>query len=121
MIWPERLIDADGEPCVVSHVRATARVPMDDPALQHARRTLLAGRPFDAVATLLHDDAHFAASILVARGAQVARLDEDPFARLFVAERIDVPAGVLGRTPWPAGPVIERYGSDNPWPWDRFG
>jgi hypothetical protein len=27
---------------------------------------------------------------------------------------------VLGRVPWPAGPVIERYGSAQPWPADRF-
>ena len=23
-------------------------------------------------------------------------------------------------TPAPAGPTIERYGSAEPWPWDRF-
>ena len=29
-------------------------------------------------------------------------------------------AGVFGTVPPPAGPTIERYGSGNPWPWDRF-
>jgi len=32
-----------------------------------------------------------------------------------------VDAGVVGATPAPAGPTIERYGSAQPWPLDRFG
>jgi hypothetical protein len=36
------------------------------------------------------------------------------------ARILDVGAGLLGRTPWPAGPTIERYGSAQPWPADRF-
>jgi hypothetical protein len=31
-----------------------------------------------------------------------------------------VGAGVVGRAAPPAGPTIERYGSSEPWPWDRF-
>jgi hypothetical protein len=31
-----------------------------------------------------------------------------------------IEAGLFGRVPAPAGPVIERYGSAQPWPWDRF-
>jgi len=31
-----------------------------------------------------------------------------------------VSAGVMGAASAPAGPTIERYGSANPWPWDRF-
>ena len=95
----------------------------DDPAVQEARRRVLAlARPFDAVTTLLRDASHFCGSLTVARGAaDVARLRwEDPFARVFPARLIDVPAGVLGRVPWPAGPVIERYGSAQPWPAERF-
>ena len=49
-----------------------------------------------------------------------ARLGDDPFARVFPPRVLHVGAGVLGRVPWPAGPVIERYGSAQPWPADRF-
>ena len=77
-------------------------------------------QPFDAVSTLLTDDSHFEGSILVARGEEAARLADDPFARIFPARLLHVGAGVLGRVPWPAGPVIERYGSAQPWPADRF-
>jgi hypothetical protein len=34
---------------------------------------------------------------------------------------LSVEAGILGSMTAPTGPVIERYGSGNPWPWDRFG
>ena len=66
------------------------------------------------------DDSHFEGSLLVARGERAARLGDDPFARVFPARVLHVGAGVLGRVPWPAGPVIERYGSAQPWPADRF-
>jgi hypothetical protein len=82
---------------------------------------VLARPPFDAVTTLLRDSSHFAGSLVVARGAaQVARLRDDPFTRLFGAVVVEVGAGVLGTTAPPAGPTIERYGSAEPWPWDRF-
>jgi hypothetical protein len=95
----------------------------DDPAVQEARRQVLgAARPFDAVSTLLRDASHFEGSVTVARGAgDEARLAwDDPFARIFPARLLRVPGGVLGRVPAPAGPTIERYGSAQPWPWDRF-
>ena len=82
---------------------------------------MLAGEPLDAVTTLLRDASYFEGAITVARGAQVARLRDDPFARVFPARILRVEAGVLGRVAAPAGPVIERYGSADPWPWDRFG
>jgi hypothetical protein len=31
-----------------------------------------------------------------------------------------VDAGLLGVVPPPCGPTIERYGSAQPWPWDRY-
>jgi hypothetical protein len=31
-----------------------------------------------------------------------------------------VGAGVVGAFPLPVGPVIERHGSAQPWPWERF-
>jgi len=118
-----RLADPRGAACVVSLVLVPdgVEVPMDDRAIQHARRAILAGRAFDGVSVLLSDDSRFEGSLLLARGEQVARLRDDPFARLFPARRLAVEAGVLGAVPAPAGPTIERYGSANPWPWDRFG
>jgi hypothetical protein len=48
------------------------------------------------------------------------RLREDPFARIFPSRLLSVEAGILGTGLPPTGPTIERYGSGNPWPWDRF-
>jgi hypothetical protein len=117
-----RCIDAVGAPARISLVLTPGgvRLPFDDMAIQQARRDLLLGEPFDAVTTLLRDDSHFAGSLLVGRGEGAARLADDPFARVFPARVLHVGAGVLSRVPWPAGPVIERYGSARPWPADRF-
>jgi hypothetical protein len=117
-----RVVDPGGAPARVSLVLPPAgmRLAFDDVAVQHARRELLAGPPFDAVSTLLTDDSHFEGSLLVARGGDTARLPDDPFARVFPARIFHVGAGLLGRVPWPAGPTIERYGSAQPWPADRF-
>jgi hypothetical protein len=76
--------------------------------------------PADAVSTLLSDASHFEGAIIVARGPGVMRLPDDPFARVFSARILRVEAGLLGRTDAPCGPSIERYGSAQPWPWDRF-
>ena len=74
-----------------------------------------------AVSTLLRDDSHFAGAITVARSpTERHRLREDPFARIFPSRLLDVEAGILGSVAPPTGPTIERYGSGNPWPWDRF-
>jgi hypothetical protein len=117
-----RLLDPDGAAAQVSLVRPPpgVRLLFDDPAVQQARRDLLAGAPFDAVTTLLSDASHFEGSLVVARGRDVARLRDDPFARVFPARILRVEAGLLGAIPPPAGPVIERYGSAQPWPADRF-
>jgi hypothetical protein len=56
----------------------------------------------------------------VARHQQVQRLADDPFARVFPQQILRIESGVLGAVPAPCGPTIERYGSANPWPWDRF-
>jgi hypothetical protein len=117
-----RLLDAEGPEAQISLVRPPAgvRLLFDDPAVQHARRAVLAALPLDAVTTLLSDASHFEGSLTVARGAGVARLGDDPFARIFPARLLHVGAGVVGRLPAPAGPVIERYGSAQPWPQDHF-
>ena len=118
-----RLLDADGAEALVSLVRPPpgVRLLFDDLAVQHARRAVLAALPLDGVTTLLSDASHFEGSLTVARGDGVARLADDPFARIFPARLLHVGAGVVGRLPAPAGPVIERYGSAQPWPQDRFG
>jgi hypothetical protein len=118
----DRLIDADGEPAWISLVRPPAgvRLPFDDQAVQHARRRVLAEAPPDAVSTLLSDASHFEGALTVRRGDAAALLRDDPFARVFAARILRVDGGLLGRVPLPCGPTIERYGSAQPWPWDRY-
>jgi hypothetical protein len=120
----ERVVDPAGAPALVSLVIAPPGMAMlfDDPAVQQARRVVLAdARPPDALTTLLRDASRFLGALTARRGADAAaRLLEDPFARIFPARLLAVGPGLLGRMPSPAGPTIERYGSARPWPWDRF-
>jgi hypothetical protein len=119
-----RVVDFDGPAATVSLVLPPRSwsMPFDDPAVQQARRALIAGEPFDAVSTLMRDWSSFAGSLLVTRGpGAAARLAGDPFARVHPARVLEVDAGLLAaRVPWPVGPVIERYGSNSPWPVDVF-
>jgi hypothetical protein len=118
-----RIVDAAGAAATISLVRPPAgvRLLFDDLAVQQARRRVLAEPPFDAVTTLLSDASHFEGALTVARGAaQVARIADDPFARVFGARVLEAGPGLLSRVAPPAGPTIERYGSEQPWPWDRF-
>ena len=117
-----RLVDTSGAPARVSLVLAPpgVRLKFDDVAVQQARRRTLSGLQFDGVSTLLSDSSHFEGALTVARGGQTARLIDDPFARIFAARLLDIEGGLFGSTPAPAGPTIERYGSAEPWPWDRF-
>jgi hypothetical protein len=119
----ERLIDGDGSAARISLVLAPpgVRLAFDDPAVQQARRLVLL-HPFPAaMSTLLRDDSHFEGAITVARSpAEMHRLSDDPFARIFPSRLLAVDAGILGSVPAPTGPTIERYGSGNPWPWDLF-
>ena len=120
----DAVLDPDGAPAVVSLVRPPAgvRLKFDDLAVQQARRVVLAGRPWDVVSTLLSDASHFEGSIVAARGDGAERhVQADPFARIFPARILRVDAGLLGVLAPPAGPTIERYGSAEPWPSDRFG
>ena len=118
----DRIVDAEGAAARISLVRTPdeVRLAFDDLAVQQARRRVLSEPPADAVSTLLSDASHFEGAITVARGPGVARLPDDPFARVFAARILRVEAGLLGRVPPPCGPTIERYGSAQPWPWDRF-
>jgi hypothetical protein len=117
-----RLVDRHGEAAWISLVRPPdgVRLAFDDLAVQQARRAVLAAPAQDAVSTLLSDATHFEGSLTVARGGGVARLADDPFARIFPARVLRADAGLLGAVPLPCGPTIERYGSAQPWPWDRY-
>jgi len=117
------LVDPNGAPAWASVVLVPAgvRLPFDDLAVQQARRRVLAEPPPDAVSALLRDASHFDGSITVRRGAGAPmRLRDDPFARIFPARVLEVGPGLLGTTRPAVGPVIERYGSANPWPGARF-
>jgi len=116
-----RLIDPDGAEATISVVwpaRERGLLAFDDVAVQHARRAVLQSAfPPDAVSTLLVDDAHFAGAITVRREPCT---DDDPFARVEPGRVLRVGAGVVGAFPLPVGPVIERHGSAQPWPWEWF-
>jgi hypothetical protein len=116
------LVDPSGAPARISLVLPPpgVRLKFDDVAVQQARRRVFAQRPFDGISTLLSDASHFEGAVTVARGGQVALLRDDPFARIFPARLLDLEGGLFGAIPPPAGPTIERYGSSEPWPWDRF-
>jgi hypothetical protein len=119
----ERLIDPDGGPAWISLVTAPPgiRLPFDDLAVQQARRVVLMRAPLAAVSTLLRDDSHFEGAITVGRSPHAKQwLEADPFARIFPRALVEVERGILGCVAAPTGPTIERYGSSNPWPWDRF-
>ena len=113
-----RIIDPAGDAATVSLVLPPegVRLAFDDLAVQQARRDLLGRPPVDAVSTLLSDASHFEGAITVMR----ARIVDDPFARIFPARLTQVGPGLFGRVPPPCGPTIERYGSAQPWPWDRY-
>jgi hypothetical protein len=72
------------------------------------------------VSTLVRGDSIFAGAITALPDGEPDGAVADPFGRVFPARLLRVGAGLLGSVPPPAGPVIERYGSGNPWPWDRF-
>jgi hypothetical protein len=118
-----RVVDRGGAAAWLSLVRPPAgvRLAFDDLAVQQARRAVLAWPPQDAVTTHLSDASHFEGALTVARGPGVARLGDDPFARIFPARLLHVDAGLFGAVALPCGPTIERYGSAQPWPWDRYG
>ncbi len=124
-----RLLDADGEEGLLSLVLPDEDrlVAFDDLAVQHARRRVLAEAPADALSTLLIDDRRFAGALTVRRGPDAARLLADdpfapfaPFARIAPATLLSLGPGLIGRVPAPTGPTIERHGSAQPWPWERF-
>lgn len=115
-----RVVDPGGAAATISLVLPPrdALALFDDPAVQQARRGLLADpEPPALVTTLLVDASHFAGSLTARRGPDAtARLRDDPFARVWPARLLRVGAGVLGEVALPCGPGIERNGSGVPWP-----
>jgi hypothetical protein len=117
-----RAVDPRGAAGRVSLVVTPPQVRLlfDDLAVQQARRTVLSGLRRRLVSTLVRGDSIFAGALTALPDAEPDGIVEDPFARIFPAKQLHVTAGFLGAMPPPSGPVIERYGSGNPWPWDVF-
>ena len=115
-----RGFDPDGEPGWVSLLLLpAARAPLfDDPAVSAALRAVLGGPPADVVTTFVRDTTHLAGAVTLRR-VDPGRLRDDPFARLGRPVLARVGAGLFGRTPPPAGPVIQRY-AGQPWPASGF-
>ena len=120
-----RIIDPHGAEAWISLVwpPRDALLAFDDVAVQEARRRILAdGRPPDAVTTVLIDNSHFAGALTIRRGPDAhVLLRDDPFARVADARVLRIDAGIVGEVLLPVGPVIERHGSGQPWPWEHFG
>ncbi len=116
-----RAVDPAGGPGFASLVLAPDGLflPFDDVAVTAALRQVLRLPPAPVFSTLLVGDDRLVGSLTAAPEA-AGRLDQDPFANLFPARALRVEAGVLGTMPAPAGPTTQRYGADNPWPWDCF-
>lgn len=93
-------------------------IAFDDGAVTGALRGRLAQPWPGACSTLLVDWATFGGAITA--GADEAAVADDPFTRLAPRQLLRVPAGSLGAVPAPTGPGVTRYGSGNPWPWDRY-
>lgn len=119
-----RIVDPAGAAAAVSLVLPDRdALPLfDDPAVQGARRAVLAdAEPADLLTTLLIDASHFAGSLTARRGDDaLVRLRDDPFRRVAPARLLLIDRGLLGTVAPPPGPVIERHGSDVPWPGGRF-
>ncbi len=94
-------------------------IPFDDPIVSGALRAALAAPWPDVLSTLVVQSSRFAGALTAVRDGDRSRLESDTFARTFPAEIVEVGPGLLGATPAPTGPVIQRYGGGNPWPWDR--
>ena len=117
-----RAVDPEGAAGLASLVLPPDGVSIlfDDPAVSGALRAALAAPWPDVLSTLVVESSRFAGALTAVRDGDRGRLASDPFARIFPAELVEVGPGLLGRTPAPTGPVIQRYGGGNPWPWDRF-
>jgi hypothetical protein len=117
-----RAIDPDGPAALVSLVLVPddLTIPFDDPAVSGALRASLAAPWPHVLSTLVVGESRFGGALTAVRDGNRSRLDADPFARIFPARILELGPGLLGWTPPPTGPVVQRYGGGEPWPWDRF-
>ncbi len=117
----ERAVDRFGGAGWISLARAARGMflPFDDTAVVHATRMVLSQPPADVFSTLLEGDDRCVGALTGSHGSR-DDVTHDPFAFLFPTVVVQVAAGLLGCMPAPVGPVTQRYGADNPWPWDRF-
>jgi hypothetical protein len=90
----------------------------DDPIVSGALRRRLAQPWPGAVSTLLVDWARIGGAVTA--GPDAAAVADDPFEAAFPRRLLRIEPGLLGPVPAPVGPGITRYGSGNPWPWDRY-
>lgn len=117
-----RAIDPHGGTALVSLALAPTGVSLlfDDISVAQAIRATLSLPPPDALSTLTQGDARYVGAVTIVSGEDTGRLRYDPFSVLFPARTLRVEAGLFARMPAPAGPVTQRYGAGNPWPFDRF-
>ena len=117
-----RAIDPGGSSALASLVLPAdgVTIPFDDPEVSGALRAALAAPWPDVLSTLVVEDSRFAGALTAVRDGDRARLASDPFARIFPATLVEIGPGLLGSTPPPTGPVIQRYGGGQPWPWGEF-
>lgn len=95
------------------------RVLFDEPAVVGATRALLDG-PWPGFFSALTLDAAHIAGAVTGIDAETARRwpawwSQGPFAPLFPARRLHVPAGLFRAVAPPAGPGHQRY-AGMPWP-----
>ncbi|MBA3653166.1 MAG: hypothetical protein H0W70_03115 [Actinobacteria bacterium] len=118
-----RAVAHDGPPGWASIVmtRPGTAIAFDDAAVSAALRHALRLPWPDVCSTLVSNGTTFAGALTAtARPDSRDRLCADPFARVLPRELVRIGPGLLGHTPAPVGPGIQRHGSGRPWPWDRF-
>ncbi|HUP84719.1 MAG TPA: hypothetical protein VM143_03530 [Acidimicrobiales bacterium] len=116
----ERIVAGGGRATWVSWCRleGEASFAFDDGAVTGAlRRRHTAAWP-EACSTMLVDWSRIAGAVTT--GTSIVEVAGDPFAIVFPRTLLRVAAGSLGPIPAPTGPGVTRYGSGNPWPWDRY-
>lgn len=116
-------LDPGGAPASASLllVPKERRVLFDDPAVQQARRIAIGEDRFPVVTTLSHDASLFAGSLLAGRDEEARMwLRDDPFSVVGEPRLVEVGAGLLATATALPQPVIERFGSAQPWPGSRF-
>lgn len=111
-----RVLDEQGRELEVALAAGEPGVslPFDDPAVTGAIRSALSSEPALTCTTLMDDSGRYA-GVLISPPHLAT-----PFATIFPQRTLEVGPGVLGHTPWPAGPGTQRYVSDVPWPYDRY-